>query len=233
ALVLLGGGPALVVAAGLLIWGLRAPRPLGRVFTLLAVSAASAGLALVLRADPVAGPVAWAGVVVGVVAAAGLALALRGGAAELADRDADVDRLRLLAAAVTASGDGVMVVEAPAAGEPGPRVVFANPAFEQIMGYSAEEVVGLSPSVFCLTRSATNGAPVLFDPDADAEAAALEAIRAALRGTDPVRMDLPARRKDGSRVWAEWQGVPVANAAGRDTHWGAVPRDTTRRRELE
>src|SRR5262249_60843850 len=68
---------------------------------------------------------------------------------------------------------------------------------------------------------------------AEGGAAALGSVGAARRGTDPVRRDLPARRKDGSRVWAEWQVVPVANAAGRYTHWVAVLRDTTERRQLE
>jgi two-component system cell cycle sensor histidine kinase/response regulator CckA len=129
----------------------------------------------------------------------------------------DLDRLRLLSDAVSASGDGVMIAAVDRESGAPLRIVFANPAFEGMTGYSCDEAVGLSPSV-------------LAD---DAEPSALEVIRKALRGTELVRVEIPGRRKDGSRVWTEWQVVPVANAAGAFTHSIAVIRDTTNRRRDE
>ena len=128
-----------------------------------------------------------------------------------------LDRLRLLAGAVTASEDGVMIAEAGRGDNPRLRIVFANPAFERMTGYSTDEAVGLSPSV-------------LAD---DAEPASLEQIRTSLRGTVPARLEVPGRRKDGSHMWTEWQIVPVADLGGRLTHSVAVLRDTTLRRGAE
>jgi two-component system cell cycle sensor histidine kinase/response regulator CckA len=128
-----------------------------------------------------------------------------------------LDRLRLLAGAVTASEDGVMIAEAGRGENPRLRIVFANPAFERMTGYSMDEAVGLSPSI-------------LAD---DAEPAALEEIRSALRGTVPIRLEVPGRRKDGSQMWTEWQIVPVADSWGNLTHSVAVLRDTTLRRSAE
>jgi len=128
-----------------------------------------------------------------------------------------LDRLRLLAGAVTASEDGVMIAEAGRGDNPQLRIVFANPAFERMTGYSTREAVGLSPSV-------------LAD---DAEPGSLELVRAALRGTAPARLEVPGRRKDGSHMWTEWQIVPVADAGGHLTHSVAVLRDTTLRRGAE
>ena len=122
-----------------------------------------------------------------------------------------------------------MVAEAGRHDDAGLAVVYANPAFERMMGYAAQEAVGLSPSVFCHPSAIDDVAA----PSA-AEAEALRAIRQALRGSEPVRLELPARRKDGAVVWAEWQVVPVAaDGAGSCTHWVAVLRDTTERRRLE
>ena len=211
---------------------LRVPRQLSRVFALLAVSVACPGAVLVIGGESMFATAGWLWVGLAVVAAAALTRYLPTASSELADWAADHDRLLLLEAAVTASGDGVMVAEAAPPGALGPRVVFANPAFEQIMGYSAEEVVGLSPSVFCVPGSG-GGSPTLFDPGAGAEVSALEAIRAALRGTAPAWLDLPARRKDGGSIWTEWQVVPVTDHAGRVAHWVAVVRDTSERRRLE
>jgi two-component system cell cycle sensor histidine kinase/response regulator CckA len=159
------------------------------------------------------------------VAAAGLAcsallVAWRGwrlpGARRL-ERKEDLERLRLLAAAVTASGDGVMIAEIDRGENPRLRIVFANPAFEGMTGYTCDEAVGLSPSVLA--------------DEADPEA--LEAIRKALRGTETARVEVPGRRKDGTRVWTEWQVVPVADEAGVFTHSIAVLRDTTLRRRAD
>ncbi|MBX9628824.1 MAG: PAS domain S-box protein, partial [Gemmataceae bacterium] len=145
-------------------------------------------------------------------------------------RGEDLEQLRLLEAAVTASGDGVMVAEAGRADDQALQVAYANPAFERMMGYASQEAVGLSPSIFCHPSSTHEDAP---DPTGGNEAAALRAIRAALRGSEPVRLELPSRRKDGSVVWAEWSVVPVADITGAFTHWVAVLRDTTERRRLE
>jgi PAS domain S-box-containing protein len=96
----------------------------------------------------------------------------------------DLDRLRLLAAAVTVSEDGVMIAEAGRGENRRVRIVFANPAFERMTGYSCDEAVGLSPSVLA---------------DA-AEPETLDQIRATLRGTTPARLEVPGRRKDGSQM---------------------------------
>ena len=133
------------------------------------------------------------------------------------DGEEDLERLRLLATAVTASGDGVMIAEIGTGSNPRLRIVFANPAFEGMTGYSCDEAVGLSPSV-------------LAD---EAEPEALDAIRRALRGTDLARVEVPGRRKDGTRVWTEWQIVPVADDRGVFTYSIAVLRDTTLRRKAE
>ena len=133
------------------------------------------------------------------------------------ERKEDLERLRLLAAAVTASGDGVMIAEIDRGENPCLRIVFANPAFEGMTGYTCDEAVGLSPSV-------------LAD---EAEPEALEEIRRALRGKEIARVEVPSRRKDGTRIWTEWQVVPVADEAGVFTHSIAVLRDTTLRRTAD
>ena len=151
-------------------------------------------------------------------------------------RSEDLERLRLLEAAVTASGDGVMIAETTPEADTAPRIAFANPAFSRMMGYSAEETLGLSPSVFCHTDSAIRrfgDGPPIPDPEIEAEEEARAAIREALRGSEPMQLELPSRRKDGTRMWAEWQIVPVAGADNAYTHWVAILRDTTERRRLE
>jgi two-component system cell cycle sensor histidine kinase/response regulator CckA len=207
------------LALAVVLWRQRHWRGLRRVFLLLAAFAVVGAAA---QAGSLTGGFpAWAKVAVAVLNC-GVVLALvwclpRAAAAQRHLRRDDVERLRLLAAAVTASGDGVMIAEPGGEGESGLRIVYANPAFESMTGYSSDEAVGLSPSI-------------LADDD---EPDAFEEIRQILRGTRSARLEVSGRRKDGSRVWTEWQVVPVADDAGRYTHRVAVLRDTTERRRSE
>jgi signal transduction histidine kinase/ActR/RegA family two-component response regulator len=232
---------AAVAVPGLLFYhGRRQPPSIRRVFSLIAVFAVSTGIASALRVLPTAGSeigtlLIGATAILGLVAAVALSRRVPYDL-ERSVRSDDLERLRLLEAAVTSSGDGVMIAEAACVEDSMPRIAYANPAFSQMMGYSLEEALGLSPSVFCHTDSAVRrfgDGPPVPDPETQAEQEALELIRKALRGSDPVQIEIPSRRKDGTRMWAEWQIVPVAAADGRYTHWVAIIRDTTERRRLE
>ena len=59
--------------------------------------------------------------------------------------------LRIHQRAMKQSSNGILICDAGTDDLP---LAYVNPAFERITGYSAEEVVGLSPSVFCHSDSA-------------------------------------------------------------------------------
>jgi hypothetical protein len=54
-------------------------------------------------------------------------------------------RLALLDQCVANLNDIVLITEAEPIDEPGPRILFANPAFERVTGYSVAESLGRSP----------------------------------------------------------------------------------------
>jgi PAS domain S-box-containing protein len=60
------------------------------------------------------------------------------------DEEADGIDLRLLRAAVEATGEAILITTADL-DEPGPVIVYANPAFTKLSGYKAAEAVGRSP----------------------------------------------------------------------------------------
>jgi PAS domain S-box-containing protein len=223
---------ASLVATAVLLWyAYGRPGPHRRVYAAVALATAAAAVAQADRFFPWA---AWPAAGVGVAAAAILAVTIPRRVAE-ADRSRaeDAARLALLEAAVAASWDGVMIAAADPHDPAGLRVVYANPAFERITGYTTEEAAGLSPSVFCQPDGSDLAYPPTPDPDEEAAVAALAAVRAALGGNEPVRLEVPSRRKDGARVWSEWQVVPVAGPDGRLTYRVGVIRDVTERRRLE
>jgi two-component system cell cycle sensor histidine kinase/response regulator CckA len=211
-----------------LLWQRRSlPTPLKPVFALLAAFAASCAMTHALWLIPTGtgdGNGVWE-LARGAAAAltAGVAIALfrllpRAANTERDARKGDLAKLRLLAAAVNASGDGVMIADIGDDQDAQVSIVYANPAFERLTGYSTHEAVGCSPSIL---------------PDHEAGPAALESVRVAMRGTKITRLEIPSRRKDGGRLWIEWQVVPVSDEAGRHLHSVAVLRDTTERRRAE
>lgn len=129
------------------------------------------------------------------------------------------DQLRLLELAVGRVNDMVVITEPdPEKGPEYPRIVYVNEAFVRRTGYSRSEVIGRSPRI-------------LQGPDTDpVEAARITAARARW---EPVRAELLNYTKDGTPYWVEVDLVPLANDEGIYTHWVAVERDNTERRQAE
>lgn len=126
--------------------------------------------------------------------------------------------LRLLESVVVSANDAVLITEAAPIDLPGPRIVYVNAAFTRMTGYAASDVLGHTPRL-------------LHGPDTDR--AALDQIRVALEQWQPVRVELINYRKDGSPFWVEMSIVPVTEVTGRNTHWIAIQRDISARKQAE
>jgi PAS domain S-box-containing protein len=125
--------------------------------------------------------------------------------------------LRLLQAAVEAAGEAILITTSDL-DEPGPTILYANPAFVRLTGYRTEEAVGRSPR---------------FLQGPQTERAALDAARRSLTAGEAFQGEAFNYRKDGSTYRVEWLITPVWDADGRITHWVAAQRDITGRRAFE
>jgi diguanylate cyclase (GGDEF)-like protein/PAS domain S-box-containing protein len=134
------------------------------------------------------------------------------------ERKAIEGHLRLLESVVVSANDAVLITEAAPINAPGPRIVYANHAFTAMTGYQADEVIGQTPRI-------------LQGPHTDR--ATLDSIRAALEQWQPVRVELVNYRKDGAPFWMEMSIVPVTDGTGWNTHWIAIQRDSTARKQAE
>ena len=124
----------------------------------------------------------------------------------------------LLEACVANLNDIVLITEAEPLDEPGPRIVFVNDAFTLRTGYTRAETLGRTPRF-------------LQGPKTDR--AELARVDAALRRWEPVRTEILNYAKDGTEFWIEMLITPVANAAGWFTHWVAIERDVSDRKQAE
>ncbi|MFB2923556.1 MULTISPECIES: PAS domain S-box protein [Aerosakkonema] len=148
----------------------------------------------------------------------GNALRMLGTVVEISDRKKREAQLRLLESVVISTNDAVVITEAEPIDEPSPRIVYVNPAFTRMTGYTLEEVLGKTPRIL---------------QGEETDRMALDRIRAALQNWQPVRVDLINYRKNGSQYWVEVSIVPVADEKGWYTNWVAVQRDITERKQAE
>ncbi len=125
--------------------------------------------------------------------------------------------LKVLQAAVEASGEAIMITSADL-DEPGPRIEYVNPAFTRMTGYEAREVVGRTPRL-------------LQGPGTDR--AVLDRMRAALAAGEAFQDEAVNYRKDGTTYMVEWLITPVRDSEGRITRWVSAQRDVTERRASE
>ena len=126
-------------------------------------------------------------------------------------RRVEAERVRL-AAAVDQIADSIMITALDG------EIVYVNPAFEHVTGYSRSEVIGRAPSFLKSGRH---------------DAAFYRAMWETLERGEVWSGPIVNRRKDGTLYDAEVVISPVRDAAGRITHYVEVGRDVTHERELE
>jgi PAS domain S-box-containing protein len=131
--------------------------------------------------------------------------------AELARLAADEERMRL-AIAVEQAGEAIVITDREF------RIVYVNPAFERVSGYTSDELVGTNPR----QRQGGRHGPEFY-----------EAMWSTLRAGGIWRGTLFNLRKDGGDYEVDAVISPLRNSDGTVESFVGVERDVTRERALE
>ncbi|MFO1318424.1 MAG: PAS domain S-box protein [Burkholderiales bacterium] len=119
--------------------------------------------------------------------------------------------LRLKDRALESTHNGVVVTDMT---NPSHPIIYANPGFERITGYSVADVYGLNCG---------------FLQREDREQPGLAELREAIRDGRECQVVLRNYRKDGTLFWNELSISPVRDPDGRVTHYVGVQNDITER----
>lgn len=116
----------------------------------------------------------------------------------------------LLQMVINASNDGIVVAEKE--GEQDNILIYVNPAFERLTGYTSEEILYQD---------------CRFLQSGDRDQANLTLIRDTLRNGGACREILRNYRKDGTPFWNELSLSTVKNAEDGQTYFVGVQKDVT------
>ena len=123
--------------------------------------------------------------------------------------------MRLRERALEALDRGIMLTDAARFDNP---LIYVNPAFERITGYSRSDAIGKNPRF-------------LHGPETSADTIA--AIRTAVEAEQNFRGEILNYRKDGGSFWNDLTVSPVRDANGSSTHFVGVISDVSERIQLE
>ena len=118
-------------------------------------------------------------------------------------------RSGLLRSALEQSFNSVLITDAQP-GPMGPRIVYANPAFCEMTGYSATELLGQTPRIL---------------QGAQTSPEVLQTLRECLQANRFFRGSTVNYLKDGRPYTVEWNISPVKDEAGVTTHYVSVQQD--------
>lgn len=126
--------------------------------------------------------------------------------------------LKLLESVITNAQDAVLITEVEPFSEFKPKIIYVNEAFIQMTGYTAGDIIGKTPKILQGPKSDRNQ---------------LAKLSQAIRNGEPCEITTVNYKKNGDEFWVNLAVSPVLNESGRITHWIAIERDITSRKQEE
>jgi PAS domain S-box-containing protein len=131
---------------------------------------------------------------------------------DISERKKAGEQLRLQSAALEAAADGIVITDREG------RIVWANPAFSRLTGYSLQEAQGQNPRFL---KSGRQDRPFY------------QALWETILSGQVWRGELINRRKDGSLYSEAMVITPLQDSDGAVTHFIAIKQDVTERKRVE
>jgi len=129
-------------------------------------------------------------------------------ATNITEQRATDEKLRLQSTALNSTANAIFISDING------DIVWVNPAFTQLTGYSAEEVIGQNTRILRSEMQTSAFYTEMWDT---------------ILGGNPWRGELISRRKNGDLYVEEMSITPVTDGFGQVTHFVAIKQDVTQR----
>lgn len=123
-------------------------------------------------------------------------------------------QIKLLSSAVNKVTTGIVITDPLEKDNP---IIYANPYFYELTGYTAEEVIGRN---------------CRFIQGADSDPFSINKIRDAISKSRSITIEIVNYRKDQSPFWNELQINPVLNEQGETIHFVWLQKEITERKQI-
>jgi PAS domain S-box-containing protein len=124
--------------------------------------------------------------------------------------------VRLLTRVVDEASDLVLITDFTPPSQGGPFIEYANEALLRATGYTMSELSGRTYQAII---------------SGDNDPVTMQTIQANLESAQVNEKEILLRRKDGSAFWVEFAGKPLHDDVTGCSHWVAVGRDITLRKQ--
>ncbi|MEA5574875.1 PAS domain-containing protein [Anabaena sp. UHCC 0451] len=161
------------------------------------------------------GSIIWLRDIVNVVLADETPVMLRGFMFDITDLKLFEETLKLMERAVASTNNGIVITDAK---HPHHPVIYVNPAFEKITGYTSSEIIGEN---------------CRFLQNKEVNQPGLDELRTAIKTGTSCTIILRNYRKDGTLFWNELSISPIYDDNGQLKHFIGIQNDITERQEAE
>ena len=127
-------------------------------------------------------------------------------------------RLKLLETVITQAKDAVIITRASSEEYSIPTIMYANPAFSKMSGYSQEEIIGKSPLLFKGPKT---------------DIGEMRKLIQAIKNKEETFIEITSYKKNGDPYWVQFSMIPIYNIENTLTHWVSIQRDITDEKKAE
>lgn len=127
-------------------------------------------------------------------------------------------RLRLLETVIVQTKDSIIITEADFNYRKLPKIIYVNPAFSIMTGYSSHEIIGESPDL-------------LKGPNSDIKN--IKKIISSIRNREECVIEMISYKKNKKEFWLRFSMIPIYNSDNELSHWVSMQRDISDEKKQE
>lgn len=131
---------------------------------------------------------------------------------DITKQKVEEQRLKLLETVITNTRNAIIITEPKSFEGNIPKIAYANPAFFNMSGYSTDEIIGKSPSLF--------KGPNSNDKE-------YEKLITSIKSRNECEVETICYKKNKDVYWVNFSMIPVFNLDEELTHWISIQRDIT------